>query len=179
MTARNAPAELAEMQPRKRSHGEWISQRTDYAFLSKALPPEAYFTAIDVGRSTNAREGNLRKMRGVKAGIPDWLIVWNGITLWVERKLGASLSESQKVTRDFLVANGHRWALARSTEELELACRNVGIPLRATLGEISERIEAQSGRPKAKARGFKSGGPRNTASRGTVRRAAAKGIFFG
>lgn len=167
--------ELAETQPKKRSHVEWIAQRTDNAFLSKALPPEAYFTAIDVGRSTNAQEGQLRKLRGVKPGIPDWLIVWKGITLWVERKVSASLSPGQKVTRDALLANGHHWALARSTEQLEAACRDSGIPLRATLGEIKDRIAAQGGGAKKKSRSYRAV-PRKTASKGFVLRAAAKGI---
>lgn len=125
---------------------EWEAQRADNAFLAKALPDGAYYTAIDVGRSKSAREGQLRKLRGVKPGIPDWLVVYAGITLWIERKAGASLSPNQKVTRDCLIANGHRWALARSTEEVEQACRNAGIPLRATLGEIRRRIAEQQAR---------------------------------
>lgn len=132
-----------EEAPSPRTQREWLGQRTDQAFLSRALPADAYFTAIDVGRSSDARQGQLRKLRGVKAGIPDWLIVWRGITLWIERKAGASLTEPQRLTRDLLIANGHQWRLARSTEQIEEACRSVGIPLRATLGGIRERIADQ------------------------------------
>ena len=139
--------------PRRLVQREWQAQRADNAFLAKALPPGAYYTAIDVGRSRNANDGQMRKLRGVKAGIPDWLIVWNGVTLWIERKVKQSLSESQKLTRDALLANGHQWALARSTEDVEAACLAAGIPLRATLGGIRERIAAQNERlpPKKRA----------------------------
>lgn len=156
---------------------EWTAQRGDNAFLSKALPPEAYFTAIDVGRSKNANDGQLRKLRGVKPGIPDWLIVWNGVTLWIERKAAAALSETQKLTRDVLVRNGHRWALAHSVEDIEAACLAAGIPLRATLGEISGRIAEQNERLPAK-RKRSSGGLRadNGMSIAAYHRMHAKGF---
>jgi hypothetical protein len=157
---------------------EWTAQRADNAFLSKALPPEAYFTAIDVGRSKNANDGQLRKLRGVKPGIPDWLIVWSGLTLWIERKVSASLSETQKITRDALVRNGHRWAFARSVEDIEAACLAAGIPLRATLGEIRGRIAEQNERLPAKrkrpARGFKAD---NSMSMAQYRRGHGKEYF--
>jgi hypothetical protein len=130
----------------KNSQNEWSLQRTVAVFLSKALPPEAYFTSIDMGRSRSANEGQLRKLRGVKSGVPDVLIVYNGITLWCELKVEASLSEPQKLTRDALRANGHLWALARSPEDVEAACLAAGIPLRATLGAIRERIADQNER---------------------------------
>ncbi len=129
---------------------EWIAQRTVNAFLSKALPPGAYYTAIDIGRSKNAQAGQLRKLRGIRAGLPDWLIVYQGTTLWIEQKAGSALSEPQKLTRDALEKNGHLWSLATCIEDVELACRASGIPLRATLGEIRERIAEQNERLPAK-----------------------------
>lgn len=140
--------DAAETPPEKRKNvqHEWRAQETDNAFLSKALPPDAYFTAIDQSGKTSQKIGQLRRKRGCKPGIADWLIVCRGITLWIERKAGASLSENQIVFRDAVVRNGHHWRLARTIEEIELACRDVGIPLRATLGEIRERIGAQQER---------------------------------
>ena len=144
--------DIEEPAPRKLVQHEWRAQEVDNAFLSRALPEDAYYTAIDGGRAPNAKIGAARKRRGIKAGLPDFLIVWSGITLWIERKAGASLSPNQKVTRDYLVRNGHRWALARSTEDVEAACRAAGIPLRATLGEIRERIADQRARLPVKAK---------------------------
>ena len=138
---------LPNAAPKKRPvQREWKAQAADNVFLAKALPPGAYFTAIDHARQMSAIHGKMRKDRGVKPGIADWLIVHAGTTLWIERKAGSSLSENQKLFRDCVVSNGHRWALARSTEDIEAACRDAGIPLRATLGGIRERIAEQNAR---------------------------------
>lgn len=149
--------------PRKQT--EWTAQKIDNVFLSKALPEGAYYTAIDHGQRMSAQFGKMRKDRGVKAGIPDWLVVWNGITLWIERKAGSSLTDTQKVTRDALVRNGHNWRLARSTEEIEAACRSVGIPLRATLWEMRERIADQQSRITPRKRSSKPRGSPESQSR--------------
>jgi hypothetical protein len=158
-------------------HAEWALQRAAAAFLSKALPLTAYFTSIDVGRSKSANEGQLRKLRGVRAGIPDMLIVHDNTTTWIELKAGASLSPDQKTTRDALVANGHRWYLARSVEDVEFACVQSGISLRATLGDIQTRIAEQNARlpVKRKHGARKSSGPINQLSLAQYRRLHAKG----
>ena len=159
---------------------EWSLQRSVAALLSKALPPEAYWTSIDVGRSKSEREGALRRQRGVKPGIPDMLIVWNGATLWLELKAGSSLSAPQAITARLLRANGHLWELCRSPEDVEAACRAAGIPLRATLGEIRTRIAEQNERLPAKpkrARAAKAG-PRFAGGKGFARRPAGKGILM-
>jgi len=88
----------------------------------------------------------LRKARGVKPGIADVLIAYLGATLWLEIKAGTQLSEHQKLFRDQVMANGHCWALARCPEDVEQACRDVGIPLRATFGQIHQRIAEQDAR---------------------------------
>lgn len=135
---------------KKLTQHEWRDQRGYAAFLSKALPIDAYWTAIDVGRSRNRDEGQLRKARGVKAGIPDFLIVWRGVTVWLEIKAGQSLSPVQRTTRDALLANGHKWALCRRVEEIETALLAAGISLRASLGGIQTRIAEQNERLPAK-----------------------------
>jgi len=166
-------------------HREWKEQETDNAFLRHALPLDAYYTAIDHGNLRNGkgkeagmRAGAARKRRGVKAGIPDWLIVWHGITLWIERKAGSSLSDDQKTTRDQLVANGHIWRLAKSLDDVEAACLFAGIPLRATAGGIADRVEAARERkaPARKARRPKAE-PRFTLGKRASSRLAKAGIF--
>jgi len=148
---------------RKNIQHEWKAQKADHAFLSKALPPDACYTAIDHARKMSPQLGKMRKERGVKPGIPDWFIVWRGITLWIERKEGSSVSDNQETFREQLIRNGHHWRLARTLEEIELACRDVGIPLRATFGEIRERIGSQQVRLGAKKKRRKSSGkPRTT-----------------
>jgi len=122
---------------------EWRDQRGYHAFLSKALPADAYHSAIDVGSAGNAQAGALRKARGQKAGLPDYLIVYRGTTLWIEFKNRAQLSLAQQLTRDALRLNGHCWALARCPEDVEAACTLAGIPLRATFSQIRQRIADQ------------------------------------
>ena len=147
---------------RKNAQREWRSQEVDKHFLDRGLPEDAYWTAFDQGRAPNRIIGALRKKRGMKSGIPDLFILWRGISLWIERKVVAADSElgtNQRLTAQRLIANGHFWARANNTEEVEAAIRKVGIPLRATLGEIRQRIEAQNERLPAKrkkaARGIK------------------------
>lgn len=161
-------------------HSEWKSQETDHAFLRHALPPDAYFTAIDHGRLGRGEAGIVagaaRKRRGVKAGIPDWLIVWQGITLWIERKVGSALSHEQKLTRDALRENGHRWEVAKSLDDVEAALVAAGIPLRATAGAIAERVAAAKDRPKAKSKPRKVG-PRFEMGARVLRRARNAGVM--
>ena len=128
---------------------EWRAQEADKAYLEKALPYDCYWTAIDGGRAASRAVGAMRKKRGIKSGLPDWLIVWHGITLWIERKTNtadSSLSDNQRLTAERLRANGHLWERANSTEDVEAALRAAGIPLRATLGGIRERIAEQNER---------------------------------
>lgn len=162
-------------------HSEWRAQETDHKFLRLALPPDAYFTAIDHGNLRQGRSrhsgmiaGKRRKDRGVKAGIPDWLIVWRGITLWIERKVDAHLSEAQKQTAAALRGNGHHWFLARSLEEVETACREAGIPLSATADTLTTRET----RPRTKANGGRKAEPRFVAGKRMVARAAKAGVLI-
>jgi hypothetical protein len=161
---------------------EWRAQEADKAYLDKALPYDCYWTAIDGGRAASRIVGAMRKKRGIKSGLPDWLIVWRGTTLWIERKTStadSALSENQRLTAHMLKANGHRWDRANSTEEVETALRAAGIPLRATVGEIRERISEQNERlpPKRKAtpRKPRSGTP--TMSVAQYRRLHSKGLL--
>ena len=112
---------------------EWDLQKTAKEYLDIALPSDAYWTAIDHARKMTPAAGRMRKLRGVKAGIADVMIVWRGITLWIELKAGSAVSESQKDFRDDVIRNGHAWALARSLDDIEFACALHRIPLKATL----------------------------------------------
>jgi hypothetical protein len=163
--------------PKRRVQREWQAQRADNAFLSRALPPEAYYTAIDVGRSKSAQEGMLRKRRGVKPGIADFIVIWNSITLWIERKAGSSMSEHQRMFREAVTRNGHHYRLARSTEEVEEACRSVGIPLRASVLAIRARIEAQNEGLKGPRAGKLPARLEKLVSPSRVRRAHAAGVW--
>ena len=112
---------------------EWTFQKAAAEYLAIALPSDAFWTAIDHAAKMSPVAGRMRKLRGVKAGIADIMIVWRGITLWIELKTGSALSASQKDFRDDVIRNGHAWALARSLDDIEFACALNRIPMKATL----------------------------------------------
>ncbi len=75
-----------------------------------------YLHVPNGARLTNAkRQGGRMKALGVRAGVPDLIIVWpNGRTVWIELKAPKGvLSPSQKEWRDRLQALGHEWHLFR------------------------------------------------------------------
>jgi hypothetical protein len=154
---------------------EWKLQKAIAVYLSKALPPDAYWTAIDIGSAGSAQQGALRKARGVKPGIADVLIAYLGATLWLEIKAGTQPSEAQKLFRDQVTANGHCWALARCPEDVEQACRDVGIPLRATFGQIHARIAEQQEHLPAKRK--RAARPRKAAGSLSVAQARRMGLW--
>jgi hypothetical protein len=130
------------------NHPEWRAQEIDWVFLMKALPHGALCRGIDQSGKRSLAANMARRRRGCLPGTSDTYILWNGITLWLERKASkdGSLGEGQPEFRDAVLRNKGHWALVRTTEDVEAACREAGIPLRATLGAIRERIADQSER---------------------------------
>lgn len=141
-------AALREAEKPVRVQHEWRGQEVDWVFLMKALPHGALAYGIDQSAKRSRAANRARLARGCKPGVADSYILWNGVTLWIERKKpkGGRLEEAQETFRDQVLANGGHWVLARSTDDVEAACRAAGIPLRATLGGIRERIKAQNER---------------------------------
>lgn len=156
---------------------EWTHQKVWNTFFSKALPHDAYYTAIDHARKMSRIAGAQRKARGVKAGIPDWVIIYQGITLWIEQKANSTLSEHQKTTGAALIANGHRWCMCRTLDAAEQAIRDAGIPLRATLGEIQDRIAEQDVPPRKRAARKPKAEPRFTLGKRATVRARNAGVL--
>ena len=76
----------------------------------------------------------LRKARGVQRGIPDVLVLANGVCLFIELKaLKGRLSPEQIEVGQKIRANGFGWEVCRSLTEVDLACRKHGIELRGRL----------------------------------------------
>ncbi len=114
----------------KPAHAEWDFQTTVAKFLDLALPVGAFWTSIDMGPARSKAVGGMRKARGLKAGVPDALIIWGNIALWLEIKTQrGQLSDAQKNVRAALLANGHLWALVRSIDDVVTACAMARIPL--------------------------------------------------
>lgn len=102
------------------------------ADLEWLLPKGAFAWHTPNGGSRNVREAANLKRQGVKAGIPDILILWSGKLFGLELKSQAGrISDSQAVTFPILREAGMRIEVARSHGEAIERIREMGIPLRA------------------------------------------------
>ena len=75
--------------------------------------------------------GMILRGMGLKAGVPDVLIVHEGRAHWVELKAPRGvLSEAQRSTLALIAAAGCPWVVCRSLDELRGALHGWGIPTR-------------------------------------------------
>ena len=101
-------------------------------FLTHALPPDAWFTAIDHA-TKSAAEGDKKKRMGVKPGIADMMILHQKHVHWIEMKRAAGkVSAEQEAFSAIVRSQGHTWHRANSVEDVEAILRGLCIPLRAT-----------------------------------------------
>jgi len=120
---------LAE--PPKRQHLEEDLQRAVVQFLRFALPANALFAHIPNGMWRHKRAAARLVGLGIRAGLPDLLVVHDGRAIFIELKAkGGSQSLIQKQMARRLAACGCEVFLCRSVDEVELVLRGVGIRLR-------------------------------------------------
>ncbi len=79
-------------------------------------------------------EAQIMKAMGVRAGVPDLVILWRRNVgflevkrPWKKGERRGYLTESQKNWRDWLQANGHKWALVESLDDMLSALTEWGI----------------------------------------------------
>lgn len=105
-------------------------------YLNIALPEESlwWHTPNQVG-SRNATEARILKGLGVKAGIPDILILWRGALYGIELKAPrGSSSVDQVAIQETMRELGARIAADLSSiEAVEKQLRGWGFPLHATV----------------------------------------------
>lgn len=102
--------------------------RSVAGYLDACLPPEAVWFHCPNGGARSQTEGGVLKALGVKAGIPDCLILHRGRLICIELKpKGGSLSPAQRAMKDRLIGAGAVWFLARSLDEVS-AFLQVAIP---------------------------------------------------
>jgi hypothetical protein len=137
----NATAFLPGARRRKarRASPEHDLQKAVAQYLAVALRPPTFWSSLDHGAGKMARaSAGLRKARGVKAGLPDVLIMspvddTGVLVLGIELKSEkGSLSDEQRTVQAAFRACEANYKVCRSIEEVELALREVGIPYRAT-----------------------------------------------
>ncbi len=97
---------------------EQALQRAIVGYLSWALAPPAIFTSFPAGGGGRVR-GAVLKGTGLRAGMPDILIFYDGHTWGLELKAGTGLSEAQKALHPLLRAAGVHVAVIESVEELQ------------------------------------------------------------
>jgi hypothetical protein len=123
-------------------HAEQSLQTAVASYLGWALPEyAAWFSTIPSGGGGLLR-GKILKGMGLKAGVPDILIISDGRPYFIELKTArGTLSASQKETIRRLREAGAQVQICRSLEDVRDVIVNVwGIPLRAHRPDI-EAIE--------------------------------------
>lgn len=102
-------------------------------YLNLTLPPDAWWTTVGHGGfALDARTGARMKRAGVKAGVPDILIVHRGRPLFIELKStnGRASAEQKTVAADLEKA-GARYAICHSLEQVAWALSVWNMPMRA------------------------------------------------
>lgn len=115
-------------------------------YLSRALPEGSLHFAIDSAGKASIGVAQRLKARGGKRGVPDHLILvpaWPALFLEVKTMIGRVLPEQEQIGNQIWNC-GHNWSVVRSVEDAEGVLRELGIPLRATVAVIRERIAAQN-----------------------------------
>lgn len=103
-------------------------------FLEYALPSDAFWFHPPNGEERSAATGAKLKRMGVKAGVPDIIIIHTGRCLAIELKAPKkSTSPEQKALHVKLRAAGCPVIVARSLAEIEMFLATNGVPLRARL----------------------------------------------
>ncbi len=134
----HADAVQASNQP-KRKRPEQGLHIAVAQFLRVALRPPTFWTSIDhaSGMKAGKLAGALRKARGVKAGLPDILVMKDSINTCVigielkATKGSLSPAQTDMATR-FAECNAH-YRVARSVEDVDFILRSFGVPLHAKL----------------------------------------------
>lgn len=116
-------------------------------------PQRTWWTAIDhgAGRMSPAAAG-IRKARGVKRGLPDFLILarstspyFRPVVLGIELKTDqGKLSPDQLLVADSWLAMGQAICVARSLEEVQAILEHWHIPMRRKLTFWSQRHDPHS-----------------------------------
>jgi hypothetical protein len=124
---------LALAPPRRRQRPEQTLQAAVAKFLRHALGPETWWGAIPLGGGGRVRGGVLQRT-GTRAGTPDLEIIYKGRVVWLELKAPKGrLSDNQLYTHRQLRNAGSPVYVCRSLDDVMVALRLSGIPLRGRL----------------------------------------------
>ena len=110
---------------------EWLEQVKLKFLLDKWLDPDCTFWTATDPVAPSATAGAMRKKRGVKAGVPDTLVLYRGklVTLELKSRQGRC-SASQRETRLAILAARGDWWECRSAHAAMWALRKSGVRFR-------------------------------------------------
>jgi hypothetical protein len=69
----------------------WATRTRVAELLKHHLPAGCFATALE-NAPRSALSGKLAKLRGTRAGLPDWLIIWRGEIIFIELKSKRSVA---------------------------------------------------------------------------------------
>lgn len=121
-------------EPAPRRHDEDELQHAVCLFLAVALPSDATYFAVPNGGKRHAREAARMKGLGLRAGVPDLIVIHRGRALFLELKTKRGvMSAAQKAMQQLLIYSGATVVVCRRVDDVERALRDAGLPLRATV----------------------------------------------
>ena len=121
---------FAVRQRRKYRHIESSEQIRFTKLLAQYLPDNVFWSALSNAPRT-ALAGYLARLRGVRSGLADLIVVYDGRVIWVEMKSPAGVvSKVQRQICAELRVAGADWYLARTAEAALAALRRSNVPFR-------------------------------------------------
>lgn len=116
-----------------RHQGETEFHQTVAQFLDAVLPRDTWWTTFPAGGGGRVR-GAILKGMGLKAGVPDVLIVQRGFAYWIELKTPKGIvSGDQTNTHADLLAVGCAVTVCRTLDDVVAALRCWGFELKGRL----------------------------------------------
>jgi len=123
----------------KRRQSEQSLHRAVAQYLDAALPKSMFWTTFPAGGGGRIRGAQLKAM-GLRAGVPDLLIMWNAATLgilqvgWIELKAKRGMvSMVQDIVHHDLRRMGCHVACCRSLDDVQETLIGWGIVPKATV----------------------------------------------
>lgn len=136
--------------PPKRAEAEFQLNKIVAQYFRVASPPGMSWHSIPNGGQRHTKVAQKLVATGLRAGVPDLLVIWRGHPIYIELKtpVGA-VSAVQKQMHRELVESGADVLVLRSVEGVEAALREFGIPLMASTRSRPMRVggAAQQGMP--------------------------------
>jgi hypothetical protein len=121
-------------EPAARRHHEDDLQRQVCQFLDVALHPYATYFAVPNGGKRHAREAARMKGLGLRAGVPDIVVISNGYAIFIELKSKRGvMSAAQKEMQRLLEYCACPVLLCRTVADVEEKLGHCGVDLRASV----------------------------------------------